>query len=93
MLTPGLAFADRNLYLADADVTPVPVAGLIEDSYLTLRAQLVDRDRANPAPRAGNPRWRQVTLAPQPEQPEHGTSHLSVIDAAGASESVSVRLQ
>ncbi|WP_159997828.1 gamma-glutamyltransferase [Roseomonas sp. 18066] len=78
-----LAFADRNLYLADADVTPVPVAGLIEDSYLNLRAQLVDRDRANPAPRAGNPRWRQARLAPQPDQPEHGTSHLSIIDAAG----------
>ncbi|ONG55524.1 gamma-glutamyltransferase [Pseudoroseomonas deserti] len=78
-----LAFADRNLYLADADVTPVPVAGLIEDSYLNLRAQLLDRDRANPAPRPGNPRWRQAGLAPQPEQPEHGTSHLSIIDAAG----------
>ncbi|WP_419896758.1 gamma-glutamyltransferase [Roseomonas sp. USHLN139] len=88
-----LAFADRNLYLADADVTPVPVAGLIEESYLTLRAQLVDRDRANPAPRAGNPRWRQVTLAPQPEQPEHGTSHLSVIDAAGNAVSMTTTVE
>ncbi|PWC30724.1 gamma-glutamyltransferase [Teichococcus aestuarii] len=78
-----LAYADRNLYLADSDFVPVPVRGLTEDSYLTLRAQLLDADRAAPAVRPGNPRWRQAGLAPQPEQPEHGTSHVSVVDAAG----------
>jgi len=78
-----LAFADRNLYLADSDFVPVPVQGLTEEVYLTLRAQLVDRDRANPAPRAGNPRWRIPALAPQPAQPEHGTSQVAIVDAAG----------
>ncbi|WP_040611892.1 gamma-glutamyltransferase [Teichococcus cervicalis] len=79
-----LAFADRNLYLADADKTPVPLRGLLDPAYLRQRAQLVDRERANPNPRAGNPDWRQTgRLAPMPEQPEHGTSHLSIVDAAG----------
>jgi gamma-glutamyltranspeptidase/glutathione hydrolase len=79
-----IAFADRNRYLADADHVAVPVRGLLDPTYLLLRAQLVDRDRAIAAPRAGNPPWDGgAPLASQPPQPEHGTSHLSIIDAAG----------
>ncbi|KAA2214943.1 gamma-glutamyltransferase [Teichococcus oryzae] len=78
-----LAFADRNLYLADSDFQRVPVRGLTEDAYLTLRAQLLDRDRANPSPLPGKPRWREAALAPQPAQPENGTSQVSIVDAAG----------
>jgi len=78
-----LAFADRNLYLADADFQRVPVAGLLDAAYLTSRAQLLDRDRAMPPPRPGNPRWRQAGLAPQPAEHGSGTSHVSVVDGAG----------
>ena len=86
-----LAFADRNRYLADADFVAVPVAGLLDRVYLTVRAQLVDRDRAIPLPlRAGNPLWHGAAApsagpnwAPQPPQPEGGTAHLSVVDEAG----------
>ncbi|HWX48642.1 MAG TPA: gamma-glutamyltransferase [Roseomonas sp.] len=88
-----LAFADRNLYLADSDFVPVPVAGLTEDTYLTLRAQLIDRDHANPAPRPGNPRWRTPTQAPQPAQPEHGTSQLAIVDAAGNAVSMTTTVE
>ncbi len=78
-----LAFADRNLYLADADFQRVPVAGLLDAAYLTARAQLVDRDRAMPPPRPGNPRWREAWLAPQPAEQGSGTTHISVVDGAG----------
>jgi gamma-glutamyltranspeptidase/glutathione hydrolase len=78
-----LAFADRNLYLADEDFVRVPVRGLLDAAYLTARAQLIDRDRANPAPRAGNPPWREAALAPQDEEHEAGTSHVVALDAAG----------
>jgi len=79
-----LAFADRNRYLADADQVPVPVRGLLDPMYLTARAQLLDRDRAQAAPAAGNPPWsRLAPVASQPPQPEGGTSHVSVVDAAG----------
>ncbi|MBL6456957.1 gamma-glutamyltransferase [Belnapia sp. T6] len=79
-----IAFADRNRYLADADHVPVPVRGLLDPTYLTIRAQLLDRDRALAAPRPGNPPWQGgAPLASQPPQPEHGTSHLSIVDAAG----------
>ncbi|MCB4822550.1 gamma-glutamyltransferase [Roseicella aerolata] len=79
-----VAFADRNRYLADGDHVPVPLPGLLDPLYLTIRAQLIDRDRAQAVPRAGNPPWAGGTpLASQPPQPENGTSHLSVVDAAG----------
>ena len=89
-----LAFADRNLYLADADFVPVPLRGLVEPTYLTMRAQLVDLNRAIEAPRAGNPRWREArNLAPQPLQPEYGTSHISIVDAAGNAVSMTTTVE
>lgn len=79
-----LAFADRAQYLADADFVPVPLRGLLDPAYLTLRAQLVTFGRAIPEPQAGNPRWRETALqAPMPEAVENGTSHVSIVDAAG----------
>ena len=78
-----LAFADRNLYLADDAFARVPVRGLLDSAYLTGRAQLIDRDRAMPPPRAGNPPWREAALAPQDQEHEAGTSHIAVVDAAG----------
>ncbi len=79
-----IAFADRNRYLADADQVAVPLRGLLDPFYLMLRAQLIDRDRALAAPRPGNPPWQAgPSPASQPPQPEAGTSHLSIVDAAG----------
>lgn len=78
-----LAFADRNAYLADPDFVSVPVRGLTDLGYLTARAQLVDRDRAIATPRPGNPPWRETRFAPQAQEFEAGTSHLSIVDADG----------
>jgi gamma-glutamyltranspeptidase / glutathione hydrolase len=78
-----LAFADRNAYLADPDFVSVPVRGLTDFGYLTARAQLIDRDRAIAAPRPGNPPWRETRFAPQAQEFEAGTSHMSIVDAEG----------
>lgn len=78
-----LAWADRRLYLADSDFVPVPLRGLLAPDYLTARAQLISPDHAAPSVTAGNPDWSVPNLAPEPPQPEHGTSHLSVVDDAG----------
>jgi len=79
-----LAFADRARYLADADFVPVPAAGLLDPGYLMLRAQAIDHTSAMPEAEAGNPPWREgVIMAPQTRETSNGTSHLSIVDAAG----------
>lgn len=78
-----LAFADRNLYLADSDFVRVPVRGLLDPAYLTVRAQAIDPARAAETVRPGNPPWREGGLAPDDTVRDFGTSHLSIVDASG----------
>ncbi len=40
-----LAYADRNLYIADTDFVPVPIKELINPNYLKLRAALINPER------------------------------------------------
>lgn len=83
-----LAYADRDMYLADADFGPVPVRGLLDPAYLTGRARLIDLEHANLAPTAGKPDRGDARLAPEPAQPEHGTSEIAVVDDFGNAISV-----
>ncbi|WP_207481584.1 gamma-glutamyltransferase [Arenibaculum pallidiluteum] len=79
-----LAYADRNLYVADDDFVPVPVGGLLDTTYLTLRAQTIDRGRAMPEPKAGNPSWRDGSLwAPDASLEIPSTTHISIVDRDG----------
>ena len=88
-----LAFADRNAYVADPDFISVPTRGLTDPGYLTARAQLIDRDRAVAAPRPGNPPWRETMLAPQMQDFEAGTSHVSIVDAEGNAVSMTTTIE
>jgi gamma-glutamyltranspeptidase/glutathione hydrolase len=88
-----LAFADRNAYVADPDFVSVPTRGLTDPGYLTVRAQILDRDRAVASPRAGNPPWRETRLAPQMQEYEAGTSHLSIVDAQGDAVSMTTTIE
>ncbi len=77
-----LAYADRDLYLADADFVAVPVAGLTDASYLAQRSALIALDRTMASVVAGRPAGaRQLALSPQPI--EQGTSHFVATDRAG----------
>jgi len=79
-----LAYADRALYMADADFVAVPTTGLLDPVYLMLRAQALDRSQAMPAAEAGNPPWRDDSRrAPQAQDTSNGTSHVSIVDAEG----------
>lgn len=80
-----LAMADRAQYVADPDFVPAPAGrwgSLLDAGYLDQRARLIGPQRA---PQVGPGRPGQTTLswAPMPEQPEWGTSHVSVVDARG----------
>ncbi|WP_339950662.1 gamma-glutamyltransferase [uncultured Albimonas sp.] len=80
----ALAFADRGLYMADADVTPMP-QGLLNPDYLAGRAQALDPAAPPAAPYpAGEPPWDHALLrAPDTQAERPGTTHLSVVDAQG----------
>lgn len=80
-----LAFADRAQYVADPDFVAPPAGywpSLISPAYLAERARLIG-PRAMPRVQPGRPGGQPSAWAPQPEAPERGTSHLSVIDREG----------
>jgi len=80
-----LAFADRNQYVADPEFVGPPGgrwSSLLDDAYLRERAALIGPTSMPIAP-AGRPGPSRAVFAPQAEQPEHGTSHVSIVDAQG----------
>ncbi len=78
-----LAYADRELYLADTDFVAVPVAGLVDPAYLAARSQLIDPGKTIAEPQAGVPAGAQTALADGDEPEEHGTSDFAAVDADG----------
>src|SRR5690606_3104459 len=81
-----LAYADRELYLGDADFVSVPVKGLIDSDYLAARGQLISPESTAPTVAAGKP-WPgdapPIARADGDEPEEQGTSHFVTIDRWG----------
>jgi gamma-glutamyltranspeptidase / glutathione hydrolase len=80
-----LAFADRDQYLADPDFVEPPAGdwmSLLDPAYLAGRARLIGGQSMGVAT-PGAPGPSKVTYAPATAQPEHGTSHISIVDAHG----------
>lgn len=67
------AFADRAEYLGDADFVPVPIDRLTDKKYAQKLASRIDPEQTKPLKEYGR------YLPPQ----DAGTSHYSVMDAAG----------
>jgi gamma-glutamyltranspeptidase/glutathione hydrolase len=89
-----LAFADRNLYVADPAFVDVPAAGLLDRDYLNGRANLMSEERSLGVARAGEPpRRRAGLLAPSDGQIEFGTSHISIIDRDGDAISMTTTIE
>jgi len=78
-----LAFADRNTYIADPDVVPMP-PGLLDPKYLGLRANQISTTKAAKKRYPGMP-GLSGTLKFAPGGNEHGlsTTHMSIIDSDG----------
>ncbi|WP_397533374.1 gamma-glutamyltransferase family protein [Roseateles sp.] len=80
-----LAFADRAQYIGDPRFVAAPGGrwdSLLDAGYLRSRAALIGEQSMGSA-KAGQPGTLRQAWAPQAEQPEYGTSHISVIDAQG----------
>lgn len=78
-----LAYADRELYLADPDYVTIPVKGLLDRAYLDQRSALISADSRIAKAEAGTPAGAPMALADGNEPEEQGTSHLAVIDGEG----------
>jgi gamma-glutamyltranspeptidase/glutathione hydrolase len=77
-----LAYADRAKYVGDSDFVSVPVAGMLDPSYLKTRASLIRMDRTMGTAQAGlpagaQPRGRDDSLSLP------STSHVSIVDRDG----------
>ena len=91
-----LAFADRAVWMGDADFVPVPARGLLNPTYVGLRgAAIVPGTRLLPTTLpAADPRLYD-TAGAEPDEPlrlavshpetgpENGTTHFSVVDKWG----------
>jgi gamma-glutamyltranspeptidase/glutathione hydrolase len=80
-----LAYADRMRWLGDPAFVRVPALGLLDAEYIAARSRLIDPARDMGIAPAGTPPMRDHAFdyAPQRPQVEHGTSHLSAVDARG----------
>jgi len=68
------AYADRNTWLGDPDFVDIPVAGLLDPSYIAARMRDIDPDAATPSSQIA---------AGHPELTSPETTHFSVVDQAG----------
>lgn len=88
-----LAFADRALYMADADFVAMP-EGLLDADYLAARAALIDEAKSMGPATAGEPPWDDARLhAPDVERPRHGTSHFVIVDGDGNAISMTTTIE
>ncbi len=88
-----LAFADRALYLGDPAFVSVPISGLIDEEYIRERAKLISPDKAMAKVSAGTPPNKRAFLFAPSDGVENGTSHISVIDAAGNAVSMTTTIE
>ncbi|PHM09659.1 gamma-glutamyltransferase [Nostoc sp. 'Peltigera malacea cyanobiont' DB3992] len=89
-----LAYADRNLYIADTDFVPVPVKELINPNYLKLRAAIINPERSIGQAQAGNPLLQQANLLGKDQSKDlPSTSHVSIVDAAGNAISMTTSIE
>jgi gamma-glutamyltranspeptidase/glutathione hydrolase len=89
-----LAFADRAQFIGDPAFVAAPGGdwlNLLAPAYLKERGALIGERAMAPAT-AGQPGIRQA-FAPQAEQPEYGTSHISVVDASGQAVSMTTSVE
>lgn len=77
----ALAYADRDLFVADPDFVDVPVREMLDKAYLKSRADLIDMDSSLKDVKAGDPIGFKPGKDHTPDNP--GTSHFSIVDKWG----------
>ncbi|MFJ4655492.1 gamma-glutamyltransferase family protein [Nocardia sp. NPDC088792] len=89
-----LAYADRDKYVADSDFVALPGNSpqtLLDPNYLKQRAALIDPNHSMGRAQPGD--FGPVQLGNGPLQPEHGTSHISIVDKYGNAASMTTTVE
>lgn len=79
-----LAYADRDVYVADTDFVPLPggsTAAMLDKTYLRSRADLISLSRSMGTATAGT--FATSTPLGVDRTPEAGTTHFSIVDMQG----------
>ncbi|MFV0623891.1 gamma-glutamyltransferase [Sphingomonas sp. ac-8] len=87
-----LAYADRDLYVADPDHVTVPVKGLLDPKYIAARSALIAPDRTMASVAPGAPRGAPARIRVQPSEVP-GTTHVSATDSRGNAVSVTSTIE
>ena len=90
-----LAFADRDRYVADPDFVDPPAGdweSLLVPAYLEERAGLVAEESMGEAD-PGDPGQVESAFGRHPDQPERGTSHVSIVDSDGNAVSMTMTIE
>lgn len=89
-----LAYADRELYMADSDFVAVPAEGLLDPGYLKERGGLIDGKKSMGKAVAGTPPEKKTELrAPGDALEIPSTSHFSIVDARGNAVSMTTSIE
>lgn len=78
-----LAYADRSLYIADADYVQVPTRELIDPDYLTYRAALINPNQAMGLAQPGELPQEVENLGQDDSREYPSTSHIAIVDKVG----------
>ena len=78
----ALTYSDRNIYLADPDYIKIPVEGLLDESYLKGRVNIINKDKSIRNPRPGQPAGYEK-YSENIDISRDSTSHLVIVDLYG----------
>lgn len=87
-----LAYADRGLYVADADFVPVDVAAMVNPNYLAERASLIG-DKSMGKAQPGTPPGVKVAFAPDRSPMRISTSQVVAVDNRGGAVSMTTTIE